>query len=244
MILKLIAVLLGVTVIFFGSFLAYVVFNPGQSRFFVTVFGIDPNQIANLLKLLINWSFGLVVLSLSIIWFIALFRAIWTPRELKRKKLLSAMTAILVGIILFSIIGFWAYLFKQIALEDFVNPDGDITIYDNTLYTNDITRNKARIFSTDNLIGPITLKFDISRNARQTEASNNFSINSYTLDFDGAICTSGTSQVEGKNPANEEGIICTFDKAKVYNIKGFYQGGNRTKDISEIPMTLAPIKLQ
>lgn len=49
-VLKLIGSLLLVAVIFFGSFLAYVVFNPDQAAFFVNIFGIDPNDIQNLLK--------------------------------------------------------------------------------------------------------------------------------------------------------------------------------------------------
>jgi hypothetical protein len=49
-VLKLIGSLLLVAVIFFGSFLAYVVFNPDQAAFFVNIFGIDPKDVQNLLK--------------------------------------------------------------------------------------------------------------------------------------------------------------------------------------------------
>jgi len=55
--LKGILSMLFVAIIFFGSFLSYIVFNPGEAQFFVTVFGIDPNDIAILLKKLINGSF-------------------------------------------------------------------------------------------------------------------------------------------------------------------------------------------
>ncbi len=47
---KLIGSLLLVAVIFFGTFLAYIVFNPGQAAFFVNIFGIIPSDIQNLLK--------------------------------------------------------------------------------------------------------------------------------------------------------------------------------------------------
>jgi len=78
-----------VAVIFFGSFLAYIVFNPDQAGFFNSMFSIDRNDIATILKKLINGSFGVIIFILSIIWIISLFRAIWTPKDLKRKRLLS-----------------------------------------------------------------------------------------------------------------------------------------------------------
>lgn len=103
-----------VALIVFASFLAYIVFNPGDAQFFVSMFGIDTKDVANLLRRLINGSFGVIILVLSIVWIITLFRAIWTPREQKRKKLLGWMIAILVGIILFSLLAFWAFLFNKI----------------------------------------------------------------------------------------------------------------------------------
>lgn len=86
-ILKFIGTLFLVGLIFMGIFLAYVVFNPSQAGFFNTVFGIEPDAIANTLKYLINGSFGIITFALSIVFIITLFRTIWTPREQKRKKL-------------------------------------------------------------------------------------------------------------------------------------------------------------
>lgn len=53
-VLKMIGSLLIVAIIFFGSFLAYIAFNPDQAAFFVNIFGINPNDIKDLLKKLIN----------------------------------------------------------------------------------------------------------------------------------------------------------------------------------------------
>jgi len=55
--MRLIGSLLFISIIFFGSFLAYIAFNPSQAVFFVNTFNIDPNDINNLLKKLINGSF-------------------------------------------------------------------------------------------------------------------------------------------------------------------------------------------
>ena len=113
-ILKGILAMVFVALIVFASFLAYIVFNPGDAQFFVSMFGIDTKDVANLLRRLINGSFGVIILVLSIVWITTLFRAIWTPREQKRKKLLGWIIAVLVGIILFSLLAFWAFLFNKI----------------------------------------------------------------------------------------------------------------------------------
>lgn len=76
----------------------------------------------------------MVIFSLSIVWIIAIFRAIWTPKDLKRKRLLSSLLAVLIGIILFSILSLWAFLFQTINATDYTNPEGSIILYNNDLY--------------------------------------------------------------------------------------------------------------
>ncbi len=242
--LKGIASMLFVALIFFWSFLAYVVFNPGEAQFFVTVFGIDPADIANILKKLINGSFGVILLALSIVWITTLFRAIWTPKELKRKRMLSWLFAGAIGIILFGVLTFWSYLFKIINTTNFTNPGGNIIIYDQDLLSNASTTSLATISDTTNLIGPITLKFDISENALQVSKSNFVEITHYDINFDGAICNDGTSVVGGSNPADEKWIICTFDTIKPYNIRGTYATKDRLGKTSEIPMNISPVEVR
>ena len=53
-ILKGILAMVFVALIVFASFLAYIVFNPGDAQFFVSMFGIDTKDVANLLRRLIN----------------------------------------------------------------------------------------------------------------------------------------------------------------------------------------------
>ena len=89
MFMKFVGTILFISIIFFGSFLAYIVLNPDQATFFINIFGINPTAIASLLKKLINGSFGVVMFILSILWILSLFRAIWTPKDLKRKRLLA-----------------------------------------------------------------------------------------------------------------------------------------------------------
>lgn len=104
MFMKLIGSLFLVAVIFFGSFLAYIVLNPSEALFFANTFSISPKDIARLLYMLIRWSFGAMLFVASIVWIISLFRAIWTPKDLKRKKLLNWLTAGAIGILVFVIV--------------------------------------------------------------------------------------------------------------------------------------------
>ena len=243
-ILKLIGTLLLVAVIFFGSFLAYVVFNPDQAAFFVNIFGINPNDIKNLLKSLINGSFGLVVLIFSIVWIASLFRAIWTPRDQKRRRLISWLTAGVVGIFLFSILAFWAYLFGIINATNYTNLGGDVMIYDNDLYTNPVSREYAPLSTTKNLIGPITLKYDLSTNATTVAKKNLLTIESYEVNFDGAKCANDTSIITGSDPVSEQGLICTFDQVRTYNIRGTYSGRDRIGTLQSVNIPISTVEIK
>ncbi len=75
-----------------------------------------------------------MIIVLSIVWVILLFRAIWTPRTLKKKKTLSIIGAIFSGLILFSLITLWAVLIGRINATDYENLAGSIVLYDNDLY--------------------------------------------------------------------------------------------------------------
>ncbi len=68
-----IGALLFVALVFFGSFLAYIVFNPAQARFFNT-FGINTADVASLLSTLVNGIFGSLTFILSCLFVYFLFR--------------------------------------------------------------------------------------------------------------------------------------------------------------------------
>lgn len=221
-ILKFIGTLFLVGLIFMGIFLAYIVFNPSQAGFFNTVFGIDPNDIAEVLKYLINGSFGIITFALSIVFIITLFRAIWTPKDQKRKKMSQAILAVFMGIILFSTLGLWAILFEKIGKTNFSNPGGNILIYDNEMFIHEGYEEDARLRSTTNIVGPITLRYKIDENATTVARQTGGQITGYKIKFDGAECTNGTDTVEGADPTTEEAIICTFNRVKTYKPEGSY----------------------
>lgn len=242
--LKLIGSLLFVAIIFLGSFFAYIAFNPDQALFFVNTFNINPNDVQDLLKKLINGSFWFIMVILSIVWIISLFRAFWTPKELKRKRLLSWLTAGSIGIILFSILTFWAYLFSVVGATDYSNPGWSILIYDQDQYSRKQYRWWSRIYNTTNIIGPINIFFDIRPNALQIAKNNLLTIDEYNIDFDGANCGDGKSVMSWKDPANEQSLVCTFDQIKPYNIRGVYRWKNRLGEPKEIAINIPAIEIR
>jgi PKD repeat protein len=242
--LKLIASLLFISIIFFWSFLAYIAFNPDQAVFFTRTFNIDPNDVQNLLKKLINGSFGFVMVIISIVWIVTLFRAFWVPKELKRKRLLSWLTAAVVGIVLFLILAFWAFLFTKVGATDYSNPDGTILIYDQNLYINEKFKESSRIYDTANIIGPIDIFFDIRGNAEQLARNNLYVIESFDMNFDGAKCSNGWSTIRGANPQTEQSTICTFSETKAYNIVWSYTVRSRDGTVKDVPMVLPSIEIR
>ena len=90
--LRIVGAILLVTLIFFGAFLAYIVFNPGQASFFLSL-GINPGDITLWLRQLVRSIFGIATFILAIVWIIYLFKAILTKKEYKKKKTISIILA-------------------------------------------------------------------------------------------------------------------------------------------------------
>lgn len=180
----------------------------------------------------------------SILWIISLFRAFWIPKELKRKRLLSWLTASSIGVLLFLILAFWAYLFNFVGATDYSNPSGTILIYDQSLYISEEYKENSRIYNTTNLIGPIDIFFDIRRNAELVAKNNLYTIESYEINFDGASCNNGKSLISGTNPTNEQSLICTFDEVKAYNITGIYSVRDLNGTLKNIPIILPNIEIR
>lgn len=244
--IKLAASIFFVAVVFLGSIGAYVVLNPEDAVFLIKNLNINPNDVAIRLKQLINWTFGSIMFILSIVWIISLFRAFWTPKDLKRKRMLAWLTAWVLAVLFFSTLTFWIYIFGKIKTIDFINLSGNILIYDNDLYLHEEDKKNAQLTDGTNIIGPITLLFDIRANAKAASKEYLVDIQSYSIDSDGGVCNDGSSVVTGNNPLEEKSIICTFDKVKTYNIKGIYnavsQVGERQKQT--ISMKIDPIEIR
>lgn len=221
--LRMVWAILLVAFIFFGAFLAYIVFNPGQASFFIS-FGINPGDIAHLLRQLVSVIFGAVTFILSIVWIVYLFKAILTKKEYKKKKTLSIIFSVFFGILLFSEITLWAFLVQKINATDYENPNGGVVVYDNEKFISERFKESAQMNNFDNLIGPLELKFDLKSDANFV--GKIMDIESYKIDFDGAKCQwRDSSIVDGVSA--EQNIVCVFDQAKVFRPTGAYEGLDR-----------------
>jgi len=58
-------------------------------------------------------------------------------------------------------------------------------MYDNDLYNHEESRDNAQITSGTNIIGPITIMFDIRANAKAISKEYLVDIQSYSIDSDG-----------------------------------------------------------
>lgn len=240
--LRIIGAIFFVALVFFGTFLAYIVFNPGQTQFFIGL-GINPGDIASFLKRLVSGIFGGTTFLLSIIWIIFLFRAFLTKKEYKKKKTISIILAVIFAILLFSEITLWAFLVQKINATDYENPNGGVVVYDNEKLQSEKFKNNATLNNFENLIGPLELKFDLKSNANFVGKA--IDIEDYKIDFDGAKCRGKDSSiVEGINPGTDQSITCIFDEAKIYKPSGVYSGTDRvTRKKREIAINFDPIHI-
>lgn len=240
-IIKAVAALFFTSIIFLAIGLAYIIFNPDEAQIFVRMFGIDIPKLISWLKALVNSTFGILSLGLSIALFISIFRAIWTPREQKRKKTLAIIISILILIFLVTVFSFWMFLVKKI--WNTVWDGWVIGIYDNALYSNELWKPLSELKTTQDLIWPITLRYDIRGNAKTLQTNWAFKIERYEIDFDGANCSNGASIITGNNPETEQNIICTFDEVKTYTIRGTYYWKDITWAVKDIPMEIDAVEI-
>ena len=120
-------------------------------------------------------------------------------------------------------------------------------MYDNDLRINEETASFSRLMSTKNLIGPITISYDISENAKSIQSRMGGEILDFTLNFDGADCRGeerNRSIITGASPTTEQSIICTFDQVKVYKPTGTYTFRNLTNEIKQLDIALENIEIR
>ncbi len=244
-VIKMIGSLLLVSIIFFWSFVAYIAFNPNEAVSIMNLVGIDQKDVAEKLWKFILWSFSTIFVILSTIWIISLFRAIWTPKEQKRRRLLNWISTSIIAIIIFVLfLPFWFYVFKTINATDYDNLDGQVSVYDNDLYLHSESRDYSWIKTTNNLIWPITLRYDISGNAKAIAKKNLLEMEWYEINFDGATCVNEKSIMKWSNPLTEEWLICTFDQVRTYNIRWTYSVRDRLGESRTISIPLNAVEIK
>lgn len=204
--------ILFIALILWWAFITFVIFNaqtPEDVSFFANLW-INLNDINSFLLKLTTLVFSIIITIESIILIIALFKAILTKKEFKRKKTIFSVVSAILLIITFATATLWITLDKAIkSLPNWLEMSyWKIQIYDNNLLKNEeIWKNWALITQYASLIWPIELKFDVTYLQRDEERRW-FKINKYIWDF---------GDWELKETQIPE-IINTFDKKWNYKV--------------------------
>lgn len=226
--------IVSVALIVFATTLAYIVFNPVQAQIFLT-FGINAKSIAALLASLTNGIFGSLSFVLAVFWILFMLRAFLTKKEYRRKKTISTILAIFFGIFAFSSVTLWVFLIQKINASDYTNPDGWVVVYDNDKFISKTFQDASEMADFSNLIGPITLRFDLSSNAKAV--SQQIAITGYSINFTGNDITPKT----GTNPADDKNIVYTYNQKGTFKPTITYTGTDKIKNTPrDITVNLAP----
>lgn len=204
--------ILFIALVLWWAFLTFVIFNaqtPEDVSFFANLW-INLNDINSFLLKLTTFIFSIVIVLETILLVIFLFKAIFTKKELKRKRTGLFVVSTLLLILTVSTASLWMYLDKTIkGLPNWLELSyGMIQVYDNNLL-NDESIWKAGALMSDytSLIGPIDLKFDVTYLQREEQRSG-FKISKFIWDFgDG-------KKIESQNPD----IIHSFTQKWNYTV--------------------------
>lgn len=204
--------ILFIALILWGAFLSFVVLNaktPEDVSFFGSLW-ISLNDINSFLLKLTTFIFSIIIVIETIILIITLFKALFTKKDQKRKKLVFTILSILMLIIAWSTASLWMYLDKTIKrLPNWLEYSyWLVQIYDNNLLNNEkIGKSWAIIEDLNALIGPIDLKFDVNY-LQKDEARKWFQVNKFIWNF------GNWKLVETKNPE----VIQSFGQKGNYKI--------------------------
>ncbi|MCD5380698.1 PKD domain-containing protein [Candidatus Gracilibacteria bacterium] len=215
-----------------GAFIGFIVMNAKtleDVKFFSSM-GINLNDINVFISKAINTIFSILIFIETIFLSIYLFKFILTKKVYKKKKIAYAIFSFIILILTFSTGSAWMVINKKISsLPDWQEMAyGDVQIYDNSkLISEQFTKEKALLQDTSNLIGPITLKYDLTNWANK-QAQQGFVIKSYIWNF-GEITKNELNPVI-IHKFNEKGTTKISLNVTGVNIKGEEQ----TKEVANI----------
>lgn len=197
-----------------SAFLTFVIMNAqtvDDVQFFRGLW-ISLSDINNFLQKISTIVFSILLFIETIFLVIYIFKGLITKKEFKKLKTKYTILAIFFLVISFSTGSAWMLVDKKIkSLPNWQEEIfGDIQMLDNDklLASKYFDRTSSIIQDASNLIGPVTIKYDLSRFGAK-QAKEWFIITKFIWDF-------GNGDKE--ESLNAE-FIKTFDKVWVYNIK-------------------------
>jgi PKD repeat protein len=227
------------------AFITFIILNAKtveDVRFFYSL-GISLNDINAFIAKVVTIIFSILLFIEIFVLSIALFKFYLTKKEFKRKKTLFWVLSAFLLIVTFSTGSGWMYINQKIAsLPNWQEVAyWEVQIFDNDMLktekfwaTESERKAQALIRDTNRIIGPITLKYDLSLFAKRQEQTG-FPIKKYIWDFgDG-------KKIESQNPT----ITNRFENKGTYNVslsvvQNDFKGNEiekKVEDIKQITIT-------
>ncbi len=208
-----------IALIMWWVFLTFIVNNaktPSDVSFFKNLW-INLNDVNVFLLNTTTLVFSIIILFLSLITIFVLYKAIFTKKEYKRKKIWFIIASIFFIIILLWTWVLWLALDKKIkSLPNWIEMSyWKIQIYDNNLLVNkDFWKQWSILTNTTNLIWPIDLAIDINY-LKKDELQNWFLIKKYYFDF----WDWTKEEFFSSDDSQSNIVIHTYDRKWTFNIK-------------------------
>lgn len=225
--------LLFVALIIGGLFITFVVLNATtveDVRFFQNLW-INLNDINSFIRKIVSFIFGLLLFIVTSLLAFFLFRFLITKKSLKRKKLINGIISIFLLFATFATGSAWMFIDQKIrALPNWQEQAyGEFKIFDNTLLVSGVfSREESLMGSTENLIGPVDILFDLNT-FEENQMRKWLNIEKYEWSI-------GEERVETFDPE----LLRTFNQKGTYEMKvTMYaldsQWNTVTQEIANIP---------
>ncbi len=228
-----------------ASTAAYVIFNPDQAVFLKSLFGIAIGDVAKILGIVFLWAFYVIIAFGLAGWLYLIFRAVLAKKFKGTGKYVLVVSAIFLGFMVNGAV-LAGYQVVRSRLQNLEYVEAKVELYDNDIYkVLDGDKSQALIRNASRLIGPVTVRFDLSpyiqriRNERGLVA-----VNSYSVNFG-----DGTKPVSGQVSKNaaDNFVLHAFSRPKVdhpYEVRGSVTGRDargQAVDIQMPPLSLSVV---
>ena len=176
-----------VSLVLWGAFVTFIVLSAQtveDVKFFYSL-GINLNDINAFITQIITIIFSILLFIETIVLAIFLFKFFLTKKEFKRKKILYGMIGFLVLLMTFATASAWMIIDRKVkSLPNWQElAFGDVQIFDNDkLVSEDFDKQGSIITDTSKLIGPVTIKYDLSL-FQANEEKKWFKVNKYIWTF-------------------------------------------------------------
>jgi PKD repeat protein len=169
------------------AFIAFIVLNAKtveDVRFFASL-DINLNDINTFISQIVNLIFSILLFisTAALSW--ALFKFLLTKKQFKRKKITYGLLSWVLLLLTFGVWSAWMVIHgKANNLPNWQEQAyGDLKIFDNgLLISQNFDEDQALLTQTENLIWPVSLKFDLT-NFQTNQAKKGLTITKYIWDF-------------------------------------------------------------